>query len=312
MGAQGKNTKRGERIMRGRAKQIPCRHVASTLGLFFLVIIASLVAVSLPVDLLAQPESKPGTAAQIPYHMMTYKVNEVQAEIAINGVPVLYGEYKGPMSYSGLINMWVKPGKNVVTVRVMPLLGPQKKGQFFELTVSVGRSAQAAINGPKLAQFRWRSEESREKLPLEKIFKFTPLEPPPSELWTKAEVLKLDEETRKGAEECIQRLSKALVQRNIEDLTKLLEFRSRERDRWLRGESEKLSDVRKDVEELLNDAEFQPVDMGSLQMHLIADGQLVWVTGKGFSRFLKGKGGESETEADVYLARIGGNWTLAR
>jgi len=298
--------------MRGRAKQIQWRHVVSTLGLFFLVIIASLVAVSLPVDLLAQPESKPGTNTQILYHTLTYKVNEVQTEIAINGVPVLYGEYAGPVSYSGLINMWVKPGKNVVTVRVMPLPGPQKKGQFLEFTVSVGRSAQAAINGPKLAQFRWRSEESREKLPLEKIFKFTPLQPPPSELWTKAEVLKLDEETRKGAEGCIQRLNEALAKRNVEDLTKLLEFKLLERDRWLHGETEKSSDVRKDVEELLTDAEFQPVDMGSLEMHLVADGQLVWVTGKGFSRILKGKGGGSESEADVYLARIEGNWTLAR
>jgi len=300
-------------MTRDKAKRIPCRHVVYyTLGSFFLVIMASLVAGCLPGDLLAQPESKPGTATQIPYHMVSYKFNEVQAEIAINGVPVLYGEYEGPLSYSGLINMWVKPGKNVVTVRVMPLPGPQKKGQFFELTVSVGRSAQAAINGPKLAQFRWKSEESREKLPLEKIFKFTPLEPPPSELWTKAEVLKLDEETRKGAEECIERLSKALVQRDVEDLTRLLEFRLRERDRWLHGETEKLADVRKAVEELLKDAEFQPVDMGSLEMHLVADGQLVWVTGKGFSRFLKGKGGESGTEVDVYLARMEGKWTLAR
>ncbi len=299
-------------MTRDKAKQIPVRHVVYTLGSFFLVIMESLVAGCLPVDLLAQTESKPGAASQPPYHMMTYKVNEVQAEIAINGVPVLYGEYAGPISYSGLVNMWVKPGKNVVTVRVMPLSGPQKKGQFFEFTVSVGRSAQAAINGPKLAQFRWRAEESKEKLPLEKIFKFTPLEPPPSELWTKAEVLKLDEETRKGAEGCIERLSQALVRRDIEDLMSLLAFRFQERDRWLHGETETSADVRKDVKDLLRDAEFQPVDMGSLEMHLVADGQLVWVTGKGLSRFLKGKGGEGETEADVYLARIEGSWTLAR
>jgi hypothetical protein len=47
-------------------------------------------------------------------------------------------------------------------------------------------------------------------------------------------------------------------------------------------------------------------------MHLVADGQLIWVTDKGFGRILKGKGGESETEADVYLARMEGNWTWAR
>ena len=299
-------------MIRERVKHMQRRHIAYTLDLFFLFITPFIVAVSLPFDLLAQPEGKPGTATRILYHTLTYKVNEVQAEITVNGVPVLYGEYKGPISYSGLINMWVKPGKNVVTVRLMPLQRPQKRGQFFEFVVGVGRSAQTAINGPKLAQFRWRSEESKEKLPLEKIFKFTPLYPPPSELWTKAEVLKLDEETRKGAEECIQRLSEALVKKDVENLSKLLEFRFQERDRWLHGDTEKFSDVRKDVEELFIGAEFQPVDMGSLEMHLVADGQLIWVTDKGFGRILKGKGGESETEADVYLARMEGNWTWAR
>jgi hypothetical protein len=288
------------------------QHTAYAIDVFFLLVILFVVAVSLPVDLLAQPEGKPEIAPQILHHTLTYKVNEVQAEIAVNDVPILYGEYREPIGHSELINMWVKPGKNVVTVRLLPLKGPGKEGEFFEFTVTSGRSPQTAINGPKLAQFKWRIEESKEKLPLEKIFKFTPLRPPPSELWTKAEVLKLDEETEERAGEFVRRLSEALVKRNVEDLTKLLEFRLQEKDRWLHGGTQEFSDTRKDVEELLDAGEFQPVDMESLEMHLVAGGQLIWVTGKDYSRVLKVKGGASEAETDIYLARIEGDWTLAR
>jgi hypothetical protein len=266
----------------------------------------------LAADLRAQPEAKPEVAPRVPYFALTYKFNEVRAELTINGVPVLYGEYQEPVSYSGLINMWVKPGKNVAMVRLTPLQGPSKKGNFFEFTVSVGRSGQAALGGPRLAQFKWRAAEGREKLPLEKLFKFTPLDPPPSDLWNRAEVLTLDPETRKGAEEFLLELSDSLMKKDMENLAKIFEFKFAERGRWLEGRPPEPPDVRKDVGELLDEIEIKPVDIQSLEMHLIADGQLIWVTGKDYDRILKGKNGESKAGADIYLARIDGKWTLGR
>lgn len=283
---------------------------------------------SLSVFIFTFGAGKNAGGAEAIHYTIGYNVMGVQAEIEINGVPILSGERAMFQNFGTIpVNKWLKPDKNIVTVKLKALPKNSDETGKFEVflaaankdqMVSVGAAPKGADESPRVFEFKWESGISKEKLPLEKRFEFTPKAVPVLELWTKTEVLKLDPETEKGAKEFLKVISEAFVKKNVDKLATVIEFTMNDENRSMFEEPRSLSDIKEDVKETVKmwnseKAKFQPIDIASVKMILVAENRVIWVTdkrGKPVLRAKSSKGGEFSN--DVYIARIGGKWVLAR
>ena len=287
-------------------------------GLFDSTLFGAACTGSLALAVLIFGWGKSAESAEPVYYTLAYKADGVNIIIEINGVPVSQGDFEFSGSGQTPVNVWLKPGKNIMTVKLKNLTGKKQDVQTFKVFLSKAKEGQYPDAGEMLTKFEWNSDTSKEKLPLQKKLEFTPQPVPELEIWTKAEVLTLNPETEKGAKEFLQVLHQAHVKKDINKIAELMEFKSGEYDRAEFKKPEGMSSIKKGLKEFMNHlksskAEYKPIDLTTIKLNLVADGRVILVTDK------DGKDPIVATASDggdffmpVYLAHIGGKWVLAR
>ncbi len=254
------------------------------------------------------------------YYSLSYNLNSIVASIELNGIMQTEPSNEGFKSgvATGL-NIWVMPGENTLKIK---LLKPYAKGKNpsdpkIKVYIRFGQAGQTSDEGKEIVSFVAPEVEGDNiTFPFEKEIKFTPAIIPPSELWTKAEKVELDDPSKKEIAGIIQALYKASNSGNKKDFLKLNEFKlndipksmyanqkeDKARDQKSIGEFLKL--IKGKMEKIPTKLTFVPV----------ANGNIIYVTDAKGDDIIKTKGNQDDGafKTPVYVAKIDGKWTLVR
>ena len=259
--------------------------------------------------------AEPASAAN-PIYQIQWQTDSIISELHINGIRVDKKTPAFTWAGSARLNVWLKPGRNVVTIRLRPLPESGRSGSYKVFLVKA-QAGQYVDEGEKVFEFSWESGKSKEKLPLEKKIEFTPQSIPELDLWVEAELISLDAGTERGIRSFLQTLSEAYTKADAGKIAKLQEFKVNEISRAFGREEISLSEIKDETKDYLNrlrsdNAEFAPIDAEGAKLQLVAENRLVLVTAKDGSPALIAKSPSEEYAVEIYLARIKGRWVVAR
>lgn len=252
-------------------------------------------------------------------YQFTYQAGSVEAEVSINGVPIVLDKIGYSGTGSAPLNIWLKPEDNVLTVKLKGL--PKSKpgdSSHFKMFIARAEAGQYNDEGERIVEFDWDSDSSKEKLPVEKKFDLKVKPPYTLELWTKADVLKLDADTEKAARAYLKAVSDAYVKADSGKIAEYNEFSLNDFSRANYQEISSLAQSKKDLKEFFGmlkeqKAKFAPINAAKAKLQLVADGRLIMVTDKDGKPPLVAKSADGgEFINPIYLGRVGGKWVVAR
>jgi hypothetical protein len=260
------------------------------------------------------------------YYIINYAIHHCNAEVELNGVPVTKTNRDTAYTVTGVadVGMWLVPGANVITVTVRPPEGavnPEDR-HSIEVTVSTALKGQMSDEGTNIATLRLPEKEGGMSpgsvvKTVKKELRFTPGNPPPSELWTKAKPVPLDSAAREAILGLVKDYHAAYVRKDRVRLHDMLLFAALEaaRTRYY-AEKEARKMLESGLAEMLSDRNFamEPLKIDRIVMKPIADGRVIRVTDENGDAPVRTKkmndGGL--LEFPVYAARIDGKWMLVR
>jgi len=254
-------------------------------------------------------------SASTPIYQIQWQADGIISELDINGITVDKSSSEFSGTGSAPLNIWLKPGKNVVTIRLKSF--PKSDSGSFKVFLARAQQGQYADQGEKVFEFSWEKGKSKDKLPLEKKFEFTPQSVPALELWTKTEQITLDAGTDKAIRSFLTTLSDAYTKADADKVAELQEFKVIEITRALGGKEMSISEMKKETKGYFSmlkseKAKFTPIDTAGAKLQLVAENRLVLVTAKDGTPPLIAKSPSGEYVVDIYLARINGKWVVAR
>jgi hypothetical protein len=264
--------------------------------------------------------SVPTPSAQKVQYFVEWAQKGLSVEVHLNGVDLAELDMERTSSHGGgLVNMWLKPGKNHLQVRATKAMGKEaasgpNASAAPTLTVSVwSQNGDDKSSHRVLGDFTWPPAASGSGQALEKELVFVPEPPPPSALWTKARPIELSGDSRAKIVGAVRDLHRAMAARSADRVMALTEFRDQEMARVLYLPVEQVRASRK--EDFLPGAhkvwKVAPLDERSLELTLVEDGALVAVTLKRNPPIRVGLE-ENTLLIPVYVADIDGRFVLAR
>ena len=160
-----------------------------------------------------------------PIYQVQWQTGGIISELDINGITIDKSSSKFSGTGSAPLNKWLKPGRNVVTIRLRPLPESDNSGSY-KVSLARAQAGQYVDEGEKVFEFSWESGKSKDKLPIEKKIDFTPQSAPALDLWTKAELITLDAGTEKSIRSFLKTLSNAYIKADADKIAKLQEFKA--------------------------------------------------------------------------------------
>jgi hypothetical protein len=268
--------------------------------------------------MLSGPLSLSEAAGDLFFYQMSWNARGVSAELLVNGVPISSDDFEFEGAGSLPANLWLKPGKNSIVVRVRAY--PRQGGgdAYYSLVVTKAKGGQFADEGEKLASYEWKAGTSKEALPQEKSFELTPAPPLILELWTRTETLVLDSGTEREAREFLKAVGDAYANYDLERVWALTEFKNLEYLRALSDQTRSPAEFKKELKVFFETlkgqkARFAPIDTATARLTLLADGRLIKCrTRDGKEVLVAGTGDGQEIVIPLYLARVNGRWVVAR
>lgn len=254
-------------------------------------------------------------SASTPIYQIQWQADGIISEIDINGITVDKSSSEFSGTGSAPLNMWLKPGKNVFTIKLKSF--PKAESGSFKVFLAKAQQGQYADEGEKVFEFSWENGKSKDRLPFEKKIEFTPKSVPAIELWTKTEQITLDAGTDKAIRSFLKTLSDAYTKADADKIAELQEFKVNEYSRALGGKEMSMSEMKKETKGYFSmlkseKAKFTPIDTAGAKLLLVAENRLVLVTAKDGKAPLIAKSASGEYVVDLYLARINGKWVVAR
>ncbi len=263
------------------------------------------------------------------FYILNYSFSNAVAEIEFNGVPVAKSRKEFNYSSSGFsdIGQWIFPGENTATLRVSSII--KKEGEIsafpnVDFSISIAKAGQMSNEGKKIISFCLPECEKTKatadatiKPPFEKKFVFVPDFPPPSELWSKAKQMPLDEKNKKLITKLISDYHSALAKKDLNKLYGLLLFRVQDLCRLRHFSPEQGAALAKaDLKEMLATKGFamEPMNVKKLVFRPLVDGKVIWITIRDEEEPLQTKKlkDSGKIAFAVYVAYIDGKWTLVR
>jgi len=251
-----------------------------------------------------------------PIYQVQWQTGGIISELDINGITIDKSSSKFSGTGSAPLNKWLKPGRNVVTIRLRPLPESDNSGSY-KVSLARAQAGQYVDEGEKVFEFSWESGKSKDKLPIEKKIDFTPQSAPALDLWTKAELITLDAGTEKSIRSFLKTLSNAYIKADADKIAKLQEFKANEISRAFGGKAMSMPEIKNETKDYLSmlesdEAKFAPIDTEGAKLQLVAENRLVLVTAKNGAPLLIAKSASDEYVVEIYLARINGKWVVAR
>jgi hypothetical protein len=246
------------------------------------------------------------------YQIQVNHLGSMKGRVSFNGVTL--SDFADSGSYSGALNVWLRPGENEIQLHLEKGAKATDPGDKVELYVVEARAGQFADEVPRLLTLNWKNGDP---LPTDLKAKFKAPRAPAVDLWTKAEAAPLDDAAKKALTDLVQKFHQAVSKRDAKAMLALATFKIEDMGRALGMDpKEAFKEASKELEasmaELPKASRPVPFDPIGLRFVPMADGKLVKVTGdKGQPPVvIRGKDGEASFE--VFAARIGGTWMIVR
>lgn len=250
------------------------------------------------------------------YYAMKLIKENVALRLEVNDVPLILWPHTQRIERAEQLNSWIEPGPN--EMRVVLDRPADTSGQAqVELHLDPLQTGERVPSGAPLAVFRWPpAKTDEEQYPFETVLPFVAIDAPPSDFWRQAEPIDWTPQARQEVLDIFLSLHGALGRRDLSAAARLLMYRSVDihKANYI-SEQEPGSDL-KDYLGLFFDAprwEIAPVDVDSLNPHLVARRRLVWVTDAEEQDPLRSKPGTRPGMVlPVYFAPVDGKWTVVR
>jgi hypothetical protein len=274
----------------------------------------------LPLCLLATTAAAPAgrTPVQGPQYLYQYEQTGLSILITVNEVDAdEHGVESMHPSGGGPLNMWLRPGKNSLRVRGKVVKDGKDKERPPKLELSIwSQVGDDRATRKTVARLAWPSPGAVPAT-VDQELTFVPQPPPPSELWSRAEVVKLDAAARAAIVGFVAELHAAFARRDVERVMALTELRDLDLARCLYIPGDRVRKHRRDdMEEEIRNVwrsgwKIRPLERADLVLDLVEGGRLVAVTARG-KPAISIDMGEAKFEMPVYVARVGGKWVLGR
>lgn len=250
-------------------------------------------------------------------YVLDVRTRVVAARLELNDVPRWDRPGKAVDSFSGLVNPWITPGRNTLRVAIdWPEGVSYEPGQArLDLTLAAQSTQPGSSESRVLARAEWPGK-AKEAYPASVALEFDVLEAPPSQLWPKAEPIKLTPLVQSEIRNLATRLHEAFFIRNVDLACELLNFCSSDVARTLYRSADAARATYRDMlADLLksdSDAELQPFHTNELELHPVAGSRAIWVTGPDRAAAIQWRRSEGVGGMSLYVAPIEGAWTIVR
>lgn len=253
------------------------------------------------------------------YYSLSYRMNSIVASIELNGI--VLAEASKDAFRSGVatdLNLWIMPGENTLKIKLLKRFkkGKQNSDPKISVNIRFGQAGQSTEEGKDIVSFTLpESEEEKISFPFEKEIKFTLESVPPSQLWDQAEIITLDETSKKEILRLIQSLHGALNSGNAKVFLSLTEFKMNDMPKAMYAKDESNKEKNEKAT-----SEFLKAMKGKLEkipahlsFKLIANDKIISVTDKSRGDIIKTKPSKAGFfKMAIYVSKINGEWTLVR
>jgi hypothetical protein len=251
------------------------------------------------------------------YYVLKVEKDAVLARVDVNDIPIGIWNRLTHVSRTDQLNAWVFAGRNELRVRLDPPQGEQTApGATMKLTIEPVTKDQRGPARP-LLEFSWPPANPEElTYPYEKLFHWQVEDAPPNEFWPNAQPIRLDDAGRGEVRRVLGELHAALANRDREAAFKMLEWKSIDAHKaHYMAPAEARSDLREYLDFFLSEKSWDiaPLDMETLELHVLAKDRLVWATQPDFVNPIRTReGAKPGIEIPVYFAPIDRQWRIVR
>lgn len=259
------------------------------------------------------------------HHLLKLSTAGLTAIFGVNGAPLLVDSTGAGLRSAWPVNPWLKPRGNALTIYLAkPSAAPSVIIPPPDLP-EVDVHAQLFTVAPNLptneidrmlATFD-RTAADPTPLPVNRAIAFDITAPPPTELWKDAEPIKeLANADRDQLRMLVQKHADAIQARNLDDLSALLEYRTKDCALANGQEPEHMREVirRQYTQEMFSQPSLQ-IDgalADKLTFRLIAGGQVVWMYQSLAKPALVVNSPTTQFTLQIYAAKIRGIWRIVR
>jgi len=258
------------------------------------------------------------------YYYLSVEATGVLATVGINDVPLVVGDKPGSLTATEPVNLWLLPSDNRITVDLAwPSGKPVTKGSASVEAVLFLHDSATEVPTPKrvLARFYWPSQEIEEQYPYhgEVRIEGSIADPPPTTLWQDAAALaEPSEAERREVLAIVEVLRSALIGKRLEDAFAVLTYRYKDE---ARAEGKPFERVRETVLEMYEWLVGQeggltstPLTLEAARFRIVGAGKVLLVDRRDGvpAIYLENENADLAFGIPVYVARIGGKWTVVR
>lgn len=275
------------------------------------------------------------------FFMLKIEKSTAVLELTINGAPLALPSRQGNTDIGQTINIWIKPGANLLNVYLTwPGGTPYQPGlATCKLHLEALEKGQRMGEGVPLIDFVWpipakpapalpavsgnpakpaKPPAPTEYYPYEARIQFPVdlAEAPPSRLWQEATPIPWNDKQKQAIVQRLMLLHKALDQKDLKALMKFLDFKAVDA-----GSAHYMApdEARQSQQEFfeylfsLDEWGMEPLEPENLGFHLLADDRVLLVSGSGMTPALRSRNPSGpKFLLPVYFALIQGVWLIVR
>ncbi|MEZ4407950.1 MAG: hypothetical protein R3A52_15960 [Polyangiales bacterium] len=247
-----------------------------------------------------------------PVAHIVVRARGVRVEAGANDAPFLRHAALVPVSLQYPLNAFVLPEDNRLTAQVSPL-DDEDAEPGLDLALTGPDPASAA-----LLRVSWSLPRGAAFEPFTLSLPFIPPEAVETTLWSEGEVVDdLDDAALDGARALCAELVSAFARRDIDAVSALLDFRTREMAAAYEWDlDEHRAEVRETFQGMMDDPGYAlaPVDVATLRFTPCGDGRALHVSRADDGELIgiRSAGSDEEQTMQVYVGRFGDRWRIVR
>lgn len=246
-----------------------------------------------------------GSVAASASYLVSLDADKCPVALRVNDVPLRDVEAGRRTSFGEIIDPWIRTGINSVTL--------EAKGKLAKGCASVAVMAIPAggdqRTAPRVLEARWPVADLESGA---RQFEFHGPVADRCQLWRDAQSFELGAGHESELLEQVRALHQLFARRDVAGLAERADYRARDIARCMGKSPESgVEDQKRFFSIIMPDAGFVPLplDESALAMDVVGNGKLVWLHRRDGKLLLE----NSQTQGmDLYLAKIGGHWTVVR
>jgi len=278
----------------------------------------ALLRIIVPIVLLILCSAALAPCAPLEFYRIDYRITDANTTISINGIPVARTGSEPEISGSLRLNQWMKADENRIDVSVASFTNKDYARPSVMLTVVIEPSGDIKED-QTVASFSWDGTTSARKAPFQEQFLFYPKPGFPSlGLWSLTSPIALTSSVDNELRNFVFSFAKVLSTLNPSRLAPWFSFRINDINRSLHAPYQTITQIESDLTQLypqlkLHSPSVNVVSRDMLQLHPLAGGRIVWVTGPNFSDPVSVVvSGKQSLTFPIYIGRMNNNWVLIR